>query len=310
MTRVAVVLPRCPQQAVTFFATLRLGAVVVSCDPKANAAELGRQLADSGATVVVCLDGIAEEVRSAAEHTQVRCLVVTSDADGVTGAAKAWLDLSLRTRIGDKRRRLAATGAPAGPATLRYRALLRSGTPARQAALDPVSDPAVLLSLGEADPGLVMLSHANLVAAALQAQAWRSTAVEGGEPKLETAMAALLQGPLFEPELRDVALPVAARQMVPLFFGHPAGAAHRDGSVGVPLPGTSARVVDPDDPRRGLPAGEWGALAVCGPQVPVGYWRREADVSPMTTDGWWLTGLTAAMRADGWFSIAEKPDAT
>ena len=39
------------------------------------------------------------------------------------------------------------------------------------------------------------------------------------------------------------------------------------GSIGIPLPGTDARIADLDDPARTLPAGEVGELAVRGPQV-------------------------------------------
>jgi acyl-CoA synthetase (AMP-forming)/AMP-acid ligase II len=49
---------------------------------------------------------------------------------------------------------------------------------------------------------------------------------------------------------------------------------HRPGSVGMALPGTSARVVDPAG--RPLPAGQVGELVVSGPHVMSGYWQAPA----------------------------------
>jgi len=51
--RVAVVVPNCTAHVVAFWSVLRLGAIVVEHNPTYSAAELGHQLADSGATVAL-----------------------------------------------------------------------------------------------------------------------------------------------------------------------------------------------------------------------------------------------------------------
>jgi long-chain acyl-CoA synthetase len=86
----------------------------------------------------------------------------------------------------------------------------------------------------------------------------------------------------------------------------PASGASKPGTVGLPLPGTLARIVDPDDPTVLAPVGEPGELAVKGPQVFLGYWEREASPTPPTVDGWWLTGDIATMDAEGWFTIVDR----
>jgi long-chain acyl-CoA synthetase len=80
----------------------------------------------------------------------------------------------------------------------------------------------------------------------------------------------------------------------------------KPGSVGLPLPGTHARIVDPDDPTVTVAVGEPGELAVKGPQVFLGYWGREAETAAVTQDGWLLTGDIAAMDHEGWFSIVDR----
>lgn len=316
MTRVALVLPPCPQQVVALFATLRLGAVVVQCDPEGDLDDLATQLADSGAAVVLCLDRAAEGVVSACEQTLVRSVVVTSLADGVSSLARFRLRLSPLPGARARRRELLGQGS-GDPAVVAYRALIRSGTPARQSSVDPAQDIAVLRSVESGGVArLAMFSHRNLVAAAHQLSAWAAAERTGDTDRLPT--------PLIAPPLSDV------RATVELLAGVLRGecvdltqlALDRDdgldsGSGLVPLPGTLARIVEPADPGRGLPAGETGELAVKGPEVFIGYWRREADVAPPTVDGWWRTGQRAVMAPDGRFSVVgaaapapEKPGAS
>ena len=48
----------------------------------------------------------------------------------------------------------------------------------------------------------------------------------------------------------------------------------RAGSIGVPLPDTDARIVDPEEGTKVLPVGQTGELVVRGPQVMRGYLNR------------------------------------
>jgi long-chain acyl-CoA synthetase len=81
------------------------------------------------------------------------------------------------------------------------------------------------------------------------------------------------------------------------------------GTVGVPLPGTDARIVDPEDPGQTLDVGAVGELAVRGPQVFPGYWPPTDDRNveqPVTADGWLLTGDLATMDDDGYFTVVDR----
>ena len=61
------------------------------------------------------------------------------------------------------------------------------------------------------------------------------------------------------------------------------------GTVGVPLPGVSVRVVD--DRNQEVAAGEIGNVQVRGPNVFSGYWRMpEKTKEEFTADGWFKTG--------------------
>jgi long-chain acyl-CoA synthetase len=54
--RVALVMPNCPQYVIAYYATVRLGAVVVGNNPLYTKREMEHQLKDSGAKVVIVLD--------------------------------------------------------------------------------------------------------------------------------------------------------------------------------------------------------------------------------------------------------------
>ncbi|MCC7243188.1 MAG: AMP-binding protein, partial [Acidobacteria bacterium] len=76
------------------------------------------------------------------------------------------------------------------------------------------------------------------------------------------------------------------------------------GSIGVPLPGTDVRIVDPEG--RDVPTGEPGELIVRGPQVMPGYWQRPDETARAIRDGWLYTGDVARMDEDGYFFIVDR----
>jgi long-chain acyl-CoA synthetase len=78
------------------------------------------------------------------------------------------------------------------------------------------------------------------------------------------------------------------------------------GSMGLPLPGTHARVVDQETGTRDLPPGEVGELILRGPQVMRGYWQNPQETEIALKDGWLYTGDLAKMDAQGYFYIVER----
>ncbi|MCG6534785.1 MAG: long-chain fatty acid--CoA ligase [Syntrophales bacterium LBB04] len=76
---------------------------------------------------------------------------------------------------------------------------------------------------------------------------------------------------------------------------------HKPGSIGTPVPGVEARVVD--DAGRDLPTGTVGELAIRGMNVMKGYYNDEAATAKVIRDGWLYTGDLAKMDADGYIFI-------
>ena len=86
-------------------------------------------------------------------------------------------------------------------------------------------------------------------------------------------------------------------------LSNPLHGERRVGSVGRPLPGVSARVVDPDT-ETPLPAGQVGELQIKGAHVFKGYWRQpEKTAEAFSEDGWLRTGDLAQREADGYYTL-------
>lgn len=78
------------------------------------------------------------------------------------------------------------------------------------------------------------------------------------------------------------------------------------GSIGVPIIGTDAKIVDPEDPAKVLGVGEEGELMIKGPQVMLGYWNRPDEAAETIVDGWLRTGDIAKMDEEGYFYIVDR----
>lgn len=84
-------------------------------------------------------------------------------------------------------------------------------------------------------------------------------------------------------------------------ISNPYAGERRPGSVGLPLPGVSTRIVTPE--LADVEAGEIGELLVRGPNVFSGYWGRPDATAAAFVDGWFRTGDLAERSADGYFTL-------
>jgi long-chain acyl-CoA synthetase len=79
----------------------------------------------------------------------------------------------------------------------------------------------------------------------------------------------------------------------------------RNGSIGIPVPSTDARIVDDDG--RPVPDGTAGELLLKGPQLFAGYWKREDESrKALTEDGFLRTGDVVVADASGAMKIVDR----
>jgi len=76
----------------------------------------------------------------------------------------------------------------------------------------------------------------------------------------------------------------------------------RPGTIGFPLPGISARILDPDG--QDVAVDMEGEVHIKGPNVCAGYWKRdEATRQAFTADGYFRTGDMGVVSADGYVTL-------
>ena len=86
---------------------------------------------------------------------------------------------------------------------------------------------------------------------------------------------------------------------------NPLDGERKPGTVGPPLPGVQARVVDEEG--NSLPTDEIGDLQIKGPNVFAGYWRMpDKTAEDFTDDGFFNTGDKGCIDADGYVSIVGR----
>lgn len=86
-------------------------------------------------------------------------------------------------------------------------------------------------------------------------------------------------------------------------LSNPLEGERRIGSVGSPLPGVEARIVDPETGQP-VPDGQVGEVQIRGPHVFKAYWRQpEKTQESFTRDGWFKTGDLGLREPDGYFTL-------
>jgi len=84
---------------------------------------------------------------------------------------------------------------------------------------------------------------------------------------------------------------------------------NKAGTVGLPVPGSSFKIVDPDSFKE-LPIGEAGMILIGGTQIMKGYIKNEAKTKEVIKeiDGirWYVTGDKGKLDEDGFLTIVDR----
>ncbi len=91
----------------------------------------------------------------------------------------------------------------------------------------------------------------------------------------------------------------------PVACTNPYGDKSRLGTVGLPVPGTTLKVIDDEGVEQ--PLGERGELCIKGPQIMKGYWQQpEATAQVLDAEGWFKSGDIAVIDPDGFVRIVDR----
>ncbi len=82
-------------------------------------------------------------------------------------------------------------------------------------------------------------------------------------------------------------------------------ASRKEGTVGRPVPGVRAKVVDPET-GADLGPGQRGVLCVTGPNLMKGYLGQPEATAAVIKDGWYVTGDIAVIDEDGFIELVDR----
>jgi long-chain acyl-CoA synthetase len=80
----------------------------------------------------------------------------------------------------------------------------------------------------------------------------------------------------------------------------------KPGSVGIPLPDTEIKLVNPEDGVTEVPQGAEGEILVKGPQVMKGYYNKPDETEIALKDDWLHTGDVGRQDEDGYLYIVDR----
>ena len=377
-TRVALFLPNTPYYVISYFALMKLGAIVVNVNPLYAEEEVLELLEDSGAKVAITLDLklLLPKVVSAFERTRLEKIVVGSMSEILRFPDRQLFAIAKR---GDLAK------APKHEAYLKFSDLIDNDGRFEPAEVH-IDDVAVLQYTGGTTglPKGAMLTHGNLSANASQLWTWFVGAEMGKErmmavlplfhvfamtvimhlgvrgaaeivllprfeinmllkaiartkptcfPGVPTLYNAILHTPGIERHdlscIRyclsgGAALPQEVREgfeaitsatllegyglseTSPVASCNPLFGTQKDGSVGLPMPGTTIEIRSLDDPDKVLPPGEVGEICIHGPQVMAGYWQRPAETAETLRNGRVHTGDVGYIDEDGYTFLIDR----
>ena len=376
--RVALILPNCPAYPIAFFAALRLGATVVQVSPLWVADDLETLLADATPRAAVTLESFYPNLAHGPAGRAIPVVFVARLREFYPALVRPFVNVALR-------RRGLRTDFPRESRVRPWRPAVRARGTVPLHRSDPASTVAVLQYTGgtTGTPKAAMLTHRNLVANALQTDAWNTTRVPGEEVFLAAIpffhiygltaalLLAIVEGGTIVLQLRpdpgellrlidryrptqlpavpalyaallarrdlgryhvgsirycvsgSAALPAEVQKRFeaatggslvegyglteasPVTHVNPVEGERRLGSIGLPLPDTEQRVVEPDGCRP-LAVGEVGELEVRGPQVMLGYYHQAEETREVLDDGWLRTGDLARLDADGYAYVLDR----
>lgn len=195
--RVALMLPNVPQFPVTMAGILRAGYTCVNVNPLYTARELKHQLKDSGATTIVILENFAKTLEEVIQDTPIERVVVASLGDLLGFFKGGFVTFAVRhlKKMVPAYKIPLQTASGKSRQVITFKAMLGAASGLTMKPSTANGDSIAFLQYTGGTTGLskgAVLTHRNIIAAVLQAEAWFTPALKHvGDVSKVNAVAAL-----------------------------------------------------------------------------------------------------------------------
>ncbi len=95
-------------------------------------------------------------------------------------------------------------------------------------------------------------------------------------------------------------------ECAPVAAANPLFGENKEGSIGLPLPGTIIEIREIDGKNKLVKEGEAGEICIIGPQVMQGYWNKDDETKKVLKSGRLHTGDLGYMDSDGYIFIIDR----
>jgi long-chain acyl-CoA synthetase len=166
--RVAIHLPNCPQFPISYYAVLRIGGIVVPCNPVYTPRELRHQLRDSGAEIIITLSAMYPVVKQVRAETDLRRVIVAKIKTYFPPFLRLLFTLLLEKKSGHKL-------DISGDADTSWFQDVLAGAPAKPQSVEVSWDDVAVLMYTGGTTGVskgAQLTHKNILVNAEQCRAW------------------------------------------------------------------------------------------------------------------------------------------
>ena len=194
--RVALMMPNVPQFMVSMAAILRAGYTCVNVNPLYTARELEHQLKDSGAQAIILLENFATTLEEVIAHTGIRHVVLASFGDLLGFWYGHWMTFAVRHLAKlVPAFRMPLHGPQGEIQVTTFKKVLADGGGCPLKRVNVTHDSIAFLQYTGGTTGLskgAVLTHGNIIAATLQAEAWFTPALHRlGDIRKANTIAAL-----------------------------------------------------------------------------------------------------------------------
>lgn len=181
--RIAIMMPNLIQYPIVLFAAFRAGLIVVNTNPLYTDRELKHQLQDSGAAAIVILENFAHTLQDVLADTQVKTIITTRIGDmlGLKGHLVNFVVKHVKKMV----------PAFSLPTAISFNDALRKGRNHPFIDEKIEHEDVAFLQYTGGTTGVAkgaMLTHRNMIANLLQADAWTARDLRAGEEVFITAL--------------------------------------------------------------------------------------------------------------------------